>query len=224
MTISQRGSAKRRAPMPRKCARAASRPRTRPTGRSSLASEGAKGGFAFRATAARRAAASFRSSRVGKGSDRQEDSRASGLRNSLAQPPDITETFVREVDENLRRDRDPRFFQGQRRAALIGAADPVPGGRPAGSSGFSSTASSVPRPGRAACPDLQGYRHRQHVEGARSSWTISRTAGSKGVRAHRAFHPRGVRASAERHQNRDRHLQADRERQLSSRSLIATRR
>jgi hypothetical protein len=40
----------------------------------------------------------------------------------LAQPPDITETFVREVDENLRRDRIRGFFQenaGWLIAALI---------------------------------------------------------------------------------------------------------
>jgi hypothetical protein len=29
----------------------------------------------------------------------------------LAQPPDITETFVREVDENLRRDQMQNFFK-----------------------------------------------------------------------------------------------------------------
>ena len=29
----------------------------------------------------------------------------------MAQPPDITETFVKEVDENLRRDRIRDFFK-----------------------------------------------------------------------------------------------------------------
>ena len=29
----------------------------------------------------------------------------------MAQPPDITETFVREVDENLRRDQMQNFFK-----------------------------------------------------------------------------------------------------------------
>jgi hypothetical protein len=38
----------------------------------------------------------------------------------LAQPPDITETFVREVDENLRRDRARDFLQGNA-GLLIGA-------------------------------------------------------------------------------------------------------
>jgi hypothetical protein len=38
----------------------------------------------------------------------------------LAQPPDITETFVREVDENLRRDRIRDFFKDNT-ALLIGA-------------------------------------------------------------------------------------------------------
>ena len=38
----------------------------------------------------------------------------------MAQPPDITETFVREVDENLRRDRVRDFFTDNK-AALIGA-------------------------------------------------------------------------------------------------------
>ena len=33
------------------------------------------------------------------------------LRYVLAQPPDITETFVQEVDENLRRDRVRDFFK-----------------------------------------------------------------------------------------------------------------
>ena len=37
------------------------------------------------------------------------ESRPSGLRTSLAQPPDINETFLREVDENLRRDRAKNF-------------------------------------------------------------------------------------------------------------------
>jgi hypothetical protein len=38
----------------------------------------------------------------------------------LAQPPDISETFVREVDENLRRDRIRDFFQDNK-GSLIGA-------------------------------------------------------------------------------------------------------
>jgi hypothetical protein len=38
----------------------------------------------------------------------------------LAQPPDITETFVREVDENLRRDRVRNFFQ-ENKGSLIAA-------------------------------------------------------------------------------------------------------
>lgn len=38
----------------------------------------------------------------------------------MAQPPDITETFVREVDENLRRDRVRDFFKDNT-ALLIGA-------------------------------------------------------------------------------------------------------
>jgi hypothetical protein len=38
----------------------------------------------------------------------------------LAQPPDITDTFVREVDENLRRDRLRDFFR-QNTGSLIGA-------------------------------------------------------------------------------------------------------
>ncbi|HEY4070631.1 MAG TPA: tetratricopeptide repeat protein [Sphingomicrobium sp.] len=38
----------------------------------------------------------------------------------MAQPPDITETFVREVDENLRRDRIRDFFKDNT-ALLIGA-------------------------------------------------------------------------------------------------------
>jgi hypothetical protein len=38
----------------------------------------------------------------------------------LAQPPNITETFVREVDENLRRDRIRDFFK-ENTALLIGA-------------------------------------------------------------------------------------------------------
>ena len=42
---------------------------------------------------------------MGKGSDRHVDSRHERLRHALAQPPDINETFLREVDENLRRDQ-----------------------------------------------------------------------------------------------------------------------
>jgi len=38
----------------------------------------------------------------------------------LAQPPDITDTFVREVDENLRRDRLRDFLKGNS-GWLIGA-------------------------------------------------------------------------------------------------------
>lgn len=38
----------------------------------------------------------------------------------MAQPPDISETFVREVDENLRRDRVRDFFRDNK-SALIGA-------------------------------------------------------------------------------------------------------
>jgi hypothetical protein len=38
----------------------------------------------------------------------------------LAQPPDITETFLKEVDENLRRDRIRDFFK-ENSSALIGA-------------------------------------------------------------------------------------------------------
>ncbi len=38
----------------------------------------------------------------------------------MAQPPDISETFVREVDENLRRDRVRDFFRDNK-GALIGA-------------------------------------------------------------------------------------------------------
>jgi len=45
----------------------------------------------------------------GEGSDRHVDPRPSRLRTSLAQPPDINETFLREVDENLRRDRARDF-------------------------------------------------------------------------------------------------------------------
>ena len=45
----------------------------------------------------------------GKGSDRHVESRPSRLRTSLAQSPDINETFLREVDENLRRDQARDF-------------------------------------------------------------------------------------------------------------------
>ena len=37
----------------------------------------------------------------------------------MAQPPDITETFVREVDENLRRDRIRDFFVGNKVALIV---------------------------------------------------------------------------------------------------------
>src|SRR5690348_14406070 len=105
MTTSPRGSARRREAMPRKSGRGHSRPSIRPTGRR-------LNGFAFRRTAARRAPASFHSSRVGEGKRRQKDSQVSGFKGtSLAQPPDISDTFVREVDENLRRDRVRDFFK-----------------------------------------------------------------------------------------------------------------
>jgi hypothetical protein len=48
---------------------------------------------------------------VGKGSNRQEQSQPRFEGTLLAQPPDISETFVREVDENLRRDRVQDFFK-----------------------------------------------------------------------------------------------------------------
>jgi hypothetical protein len=37
----------------------------------------------------------------------------------LAQPPDITETFVREVDENLRRDRIHDFFRDNKGSLIV---------------------------------------------------------------------------------------------------------
>lgn len=54
----------------------------------------------------------------GEGSDRHEDPQTSGLRTSLAQPPTPNEAFLREVDENLRRDR-ARDFAKQYGAWLI---------------------------------------------------------------------------------------------------------
>jgi hypothetical protein len=42
---------------------------------------------------------------MGKGATGKQDSRAARTEAPLAQPTDTTETFVREVDENLRRDR-----------------------------------------------------------------------------------------------------------------------
>ena len=37
----------------------------------------------------------------------------------MAQPPNISETFVREVDENLRRDRIRDFFQENKGSLIV---------------------------------------------------------------------------------------------------------
>src|SRR3954451_1295909 len=47
----------------------------------------------------------------GEGERRHVDPRPVGLRHFVAQPPDISETFLREVDENLRRDQLRDFFK-----------------------------------------------------------------------------------------------------------------
>src|SRR4051794_41911152 len=76
--------------------------------------------FAFRAAAARRCAASFRSSGVRKEAPRHEFPRQSGLRFLASPLPERNETFLREGDENLRRDQ-LRDFAKRRGGWLIAA-------------------------------------------------------------------------------------------------------
>ena len=66
--------------------------------------------FAFADLAARRCAASFRSSGVGKEAPGMISSHFV-LRQVLALPTDSNDTFLREVDENLRRDQLQDFFK-----------------------------------------------------------------------------------------------------------------
>ena len=104
---------------------------------------------------------------------------SSGLRHVLAQPPDISETFLREVDENLRRDRMRDFVKKygnwliaarrlvprrQRRLHLVAAA-----------SGQQQSEKQVEQ----LAADLQGYRHRQHRARRRSSSMRFRTAAAR---------------------------------------------
>ena len=78
----------------------------------------------LRAAAARRCAASFRSSGWGREAPAC-GSPTERIEAVLAQPPDISETFLREVDENLRRDQ-LRDFVKTYGSWLIAARDPVP--------------------------------------------------------------------------------------------------
>ena len=91
----------------------------------------------------------------------------------MAQPPDISETFLREVDENLRRDQLRDFLQELWQLADR-AASSCSSPRAAASSGGSSTRCSGRRAGRAARASLQGHRRRQAAtrspQAARRSW------------------------------------------------------
>ena len=93
-----------------RASRAASPPRTRSTGRKSKSGSPRVAGLAFARAAARRCAASFRSSAVGKGATGMMDSPIEWTEDVFGASPN-DETFLREVDEELRRDQMHRLRQ-----------------------------------------------------------------------------------------------------------------
>ena len=138
----------------------------------------------------------------------------------MAQPPDISETFVREVDENLRRDRIRDFFKNNGGWIVVGA-DPVP----------------------RRCGGIIWYQQHRveraeaHVEQLAKIYKDIGTGNTskvpqqlddlaqqleQGGAGDRAVHARGVRAPAERPEARDRDLQEARRRTARFPKPIAT--
>src|SRR5947209_711245 len=112
--ISRHVSPKQRGPMARKSAPAAFQRLTRPTGRSralhcSLPARRSAGDLPLPLQPLDEAPPASVQGEEGKRS--ASGSQTGWTEEALAQPPDMSETFVREVDENLRRDQLRDFFK-----------------------------------------------------------------------------------------------------------------
>ena len=153
-----------------------------------LESPAARSPLCVSATAARRCAASFRSSAVGKGSDRQVDSRSSGLRHVFGAAP----RHQRNLPARGRREPAPRpaarFRQANNGRWLIAALVLflVAGG---GFIWWQQHQVANGRAGRSSSLPTVYKRHRQPATLAKapSSSTSCRDSGSKAVRASALF-------------------------------------
>ena len=141
----------------------------------------------------------------------------------MAQPPDISETFVREVDENLRRDR-LRDFVKRYGGWLIGAVVLFL----AASGGLHLVAAAPGQQPKQQVEQLaqtyHGHRRRQGQRTRRSSSTNCPKSGSKAVRASAMFARAAVALQQDDTKLAIAKYQRDRGRQRPARSPIATSR
>ena len=127
----------------------------------------------------------------------------------MAQPPDISETFLREVDENLRRDRAARLRQELRQLDHR-RSHSVPCRAAAGSSGGSSTRCSAPRGRSKSSP--RSTRDIGTGNVAKAPQQLDKLADERQQGRSRlgSVHQRGARPAAERSQAGDREISRDR--------------
>ena len=126
----------------------------------------------------------------------------------MAQPPDTTETFVREVDENLRRDRMRDFFKeyGNWLVVAVGLFLAISGGL------IWWNQHQVQKRGEQVEQLAQIYKDIGSGNTAKAAPQLDALAdsGSKAVRASRAVCSGRTRAPAKRHQAGGCDLQGDR--------------